>query len=89
MTIDVKKNNFHIECATENTELKTLKNVKWGALIKETLLIQSFIEYARPLLQSKTIEDIWKGSVYKRDLWHYYYISRSVEEPILKLEYTS
>jgi len=58
-------------------------------LIKETYgdifgLVDYFTEYA--WLQGETVEDMWWGLLFKKELWPYYYISRSVEgEPILLL----
>jgi len=58
MTIDAKKIISTLSVPLENTEWKVMKNMKWGALIKEIYddIIDSdswFAEYAWPLLQSK------------------------------------
>jgi len=58
--------------------------VKWEALINETYddiidTVDYFTDSALRILQSKTSEDVWEGSRFKRDIWDYYYVSYSEE----------
>jgi len=64
-----------------------LKNIKWGALIKETYddIIDSIGWFTHGSYCKAKLPKICGGiGIFKRELWHNYYISRSVKgEPIL------
>jgi len=62
--------------------------MNWGVLIRETYddIIRSvtslILQYA--YCKSKTTEDMWEELLFKKELWHHYYISHSVEgEPLI------
>jgi len=77
MTIDVKKIIPKLSVPVEDTKWEKLKNMKWGTLIQETyddiiISVGDFTEYARRILLSKTIENMWwHGFIFKSKLWHY------------------
>jgi len=72
----------------EDEKWEKFKKKKLGALINETywgiiFSIDEFTDSATRILKSKT-SDMWEG--FKRGVWDYYYISRSVKgEPLILL----
>jgi len=73
MTIDAKKIIPKLSVPLEDKEWKKLKNMNWGALIRETYgdIINSvgyFTNSATCILKSKTIEDMWRGLLFTKEL---------------------
>jgi len=86
MTIDAKTISPKLSVPLEDKEWVKLKNMKWGALIKENygntiVPVDYFTE-----LHGETIKDMWWELLFKKKLRPHYYISHSLEgEPILLL----
>jgi len=90
MTIDAKKIISKLRMPLEDEEWENLKNMKLGALIRETyddiiISVGDFTASATRILKSKITEDMWEGCRFKRDVWdYYYYVSYSEEfEPLI------
>jgi len=76
MTIDGRKIISNLDMSLENMKWEASQNVKWGALINETLddIIDSvgYFTNSTRILKSKTSKDVWEGCRFKRD--HSYYL---------------
>jgi len=86
LTFDAKTIILNSSVPLEDKEWEKLKNMKWGALIKETYgdTIAPVDYFNEELLLGETAKNMWWGLLFKKELRPHYYISRSVEgEPIL------
>jgi len=73
MTIDAKKIIPKLRVPLEDEEWEKLKNMKLGALIRETyddiiILVDYFTASATRILKSITTKDMWEGCRFKRDI---------------------